>query len=386
MPLFGPPDVASLKAKRDVQGLIRALGYNGGVNVRRAAAAALGELGDVRAVEPLGLALKNPDWEGDWNDLSAAADALVRLGAPSVGPLIGILEWHSKVVRVVAAGALASVGRPAVRPLITLLADSDLETRETASQIVADIGADAIDELIEALKDAHIGRRQRAARILGEIGDPGGVASLVQALRDPIAGVRQAAARSLGEIADPSAADSLVNALTDSDLDVRKNAALSLAAMKDPRAIPELLHELRGPKPAAVLEALVKVGAPVVEPMLAMLADSKARGDEAWIVDELRSDVSTVFAGIGCPPEVGTLVAQLLGDAPAERSEAASELLRLYQSDSLDAQTKALLRAARPMIEQARASGLAQAASQGDSGSDPETGAPAPNLPASLAS
>jgi HEAT repeat protein len=386
MPLFGPPDVASLKAKRDVQGLSRALGYSGGVNVRRTAAAALGELGDVRAVEPLSLALKNPDWEGDWNDLSAAADALVRLGAPAVGPLIGILEWHSKVVRVVAAGALASIGRPAVRPLITLLADSDLETRETASQILADIGADAIDELIEALKGTHIGSRQRAARILGEIGEPRGVATLIQALRDPIAGVRQAAARSLGEVADPTAAESLVTALTDSDLDVRRSAALSLAAMKDPRAVPELLHELRGAKPATVLDALVKIGAPVVGPMLAMVADSKARGDEAWIVDELRSDVAAVLAGIGCPPEVGALVGQLLGEAHAERAEAASELWRLYESHGLDALTKALLGAARPMIEQVRPSGLAEAGSQGDGDSGPETGAPVPNLPASLAS
>ncbi len=42
MGLFGPPNVEKMKAKRDVKGLIQALGYQKGSNVRRGAAVALG--------------------------------------------------------------------------------------------------------------------------------------------------------------------------------------------------------------------------------------------------------------------------------------------------------------------------------------------------------
>jgi HEAT repeat protein len=346
--------VATLKAKRDVPRLIRALESSGDANVRRAAAAALGELGDARAVEPLRLALTKSDREHDWRDTAAVADALVRLGAPSVGPLVATLGWHTQVVRVSVAGALAAIGRPAVQPLVELLGDADLETRETAGQILTDIGADAVEQLIEALSDELIRRRQWAARILGEIGDPRAVKPLARALGDPLAGVRQAAARSLGEINDPSAADALAAALEDSDAGVRVSAALALAELSDPRAVQLLLPELRGAKPQPALDALTKVGVPAVEPMLAMLTDSKARGDETWILEELRSDVSMVLAGIGYPEEVVGLVSTLFAEESSQRSEAASELIRLYQSTGLDEQAKALIRAAGPALDQAR--------------------------------
>ena len=53
MSLFGPPDVDKLKAKGDIKGLIKALGYQRDWQVRVSAARALGEIGDARAVEAL---------------------------------------------------------------------------------------------------------------------------------------------------------------------------------------------------------------------------------------------------------------------------------------------------------------------------------------------
>ena len=44
MPLFGPPDVNKLAAKRDLRGLIKALGYQQDVGVR---------IGTVEALEAL---------------------------------------------------------------------------------------------------------------------------------------------------------------------------------------------------------------------------------------------------------------------------------------------------------------------------------------------
>jgi HEAT repeat protein len=352
--LFGPPDVEKLKVKRDVQGLIRALGYAADASVRRAAVEGLAELGDARAVDPLILALKNPDWQHDWHDTAALTDALTRLGTPSVGPLIDALAWHSNVVRVSAAGALAAIGRPAIPPLIELLGAADLETREAVGQILAEIGADAIDQLIEALNGEVISRRLRAARVLGEIGDPRAVEPLTRALSDELAGVRQAAVRSLGAIADPRAAGALVSALADPSMDVRWFAALALAEMRDPRAVQTLLPELLRAKGPDAVDALVKIGGPVVEPLLAMLTDLKARGDEPWMLEELRSEAPKILVRIGCRQDVATLVAQLFAEGQEESSAAASELSLLSSSAELDAQTRALVLAARPHIERVR--------------------------------
>ena len=76
MPLFGPPNVEKLKAKRDVKGLIKALGYQKDGHVRNAAAGVLGQIGDTRAVELLIAALK----DRDSNVREAAAGALEALG------------------------------------------------------------------------------------------------------------------------------------------------------------------------------------------------------------------------------------------------------------------------------------------------------------------
>lgn len=57
----GKPDVDALKAQGDVDGLIEALRYQKDPNVRRAAAVALGELGDQRAKVPLHGALEDDD-------------------------------------------------------------------------------------------------------------------------------------------------------------------------------------------------------------------------------------------------------------------------------------------------------------------------------------
>ena len=133
MSLFGPPKVEKLKAKGDVQGLIKALNYKknsridltkaspqvrakvrGYVAVREAAAKALGELGDTRAVEPLGVALKHG------NVGQAAVAALGQIGnAQAVDLLIAALEDRFKWE---AAEALGKIGDArAVEPLTALL-------------------------------------------------------------------------------------------------------------------------------------------------------------------------------------------------------------------------------------------------------------------------
>lgn len=61
MPLFKPSDIENMQAKKDIEGLVRALGYKEDYYVRMDAARALGKIGDPRAVEPLIAALKDEE-------------------------------------------------------------------------------------------------------------------------------------------------------------------------------------------------------------------------------------------------------------------------------------------------------------------------------------
>jgi HEAT repeat protein len=87
--------------------------------VRRAAATALGQLKDTRAVEPLLSALHDTDSEVR----RAAAEALGQLGdARAVEPLLSTLEDHEPFVCEAAVQALGRLGDArAVRPLLRRL-------------------------------------------------------------------------------------------------------------------------------------------------------------------------------------------------------------------------------------------------------------------------
>jgi len=166
MSLFGPPDVNKLKAKQNVNGLIKALNYQKDWMVRKAAAEALGEIKDSRAVEPLSAALKDSNEWVRWH----AAEALGKIGASAVEPLIVALkDRDQKNAHRAVAEALGRIGTPAVEPLIVALKDRDQNVRCAAAEALGKIkDARAVEPLIAALKDTDV--RARAAGALKDIG------------------------------------------------------------------------------------------------------------------------------------------------------------------------------------------------------------------------
>ena len=83
--------------------------------VRMDAAIALGEIGDVRAVDPLIEALADPDYRVR----REAARGLGKIGdACAVDPLIKTLSDKDWRVREVAIESLEKIGEPVVEPLI----------------------------------------------------------------------------------------------------------------------------------------------------------------------------------------------------------------------------------------------------------------------------
>jgi HEAT repeat protein len=207
MPLFGPPNIAALEAKRDTQGLIKALSYKDPI-VRIAAADALAPLRDPLAVEPL----------------------------------VALLRDENAGVRRAAVAALSARGGfRVVDPLVSALADPDPDVRAAASTAV----------YRRLMTDPDQDARQATAVALGKIRDTGGVEPLIRAIADADEGVSLAAIRALQAIGDVRAVMPLVLAQAREQARQRSGGRSSLAIE---RAASSALDALCGPTAIDTLE------------------------------------------------------------------------------------------------------------------------------------
>lgn len=130
---------------------------------------------------------------------------------------------------------------------------------------------DEIEIQIDLLKDPDWAVRREAVITLGEMGDERCVEPLVRSLRDGDWQVREAAVEALGMVGSPSV-DLLVKQLR--DWNVRKYAIRALGKIKDERVLTPLLAQLRSDEfKEDATEALVELGQPAVEQLLAALKD-----------------------------------------------------------------------------------------------------------------
>ena len=182
MGIFGPPNIEKMKAKKNVKGLIKALGYKKNFQVRFDAARLLGEIGDPRAVQPL----------------------------------IDALEDEEVMVRNEAARVLGEIGDPrAVDPLINALdreEDYSIGVRWDVIEALGKLGdTRALEPLTALLRDKADDTRLHAARALGKIGDPSAVDPLITALKDKYGKVRRAATAALKKLQRKSSVSSLAS-------------------------------------------------------------------------------------------------------------------------------------------------------------------------------
>lgn len=157
--LFGPPNVEKMKARGDVQGLIKALGYKA----------------------------KAADYKAESEIRHAAARALVEIGAPAVELLLVALRNEDMGVRHRAAYALGDIGDPrAVHPLTAALKDAYGDVRRAAATALGKIGdSRAVEPLLAMFnndsEDPYI--REVCAEALGKLGDVRAIEPLVCALQ-----------------------------------------------------------------------------------------------------------------------------------------------------------------------------------------------------------
>jgi len=186
--------------------LIRKLNHEDLI-IRLSAIKALGEIRDAIAVDPLVATL------GDKDCGCTAANALARIGKPSVESLCAALKDDSAIARRNAATALGKIkDASAVEPLIATLKDEDLIVRRNAATALGQIqDARAVESLISALKDKNPIVRRNVATALGQIQDARAVESLISALKDKDAIVRANAVTALGGIGKPAVEALIVN-------------------------------------------------------------------------------------------------------------------------------------------------------------------------------
>jgi HEAT repeat protein len=256
--------VRRLKERGDTRGLIRAL-RNRDHGVQYEAAEALGELRDPAAIPALMGALTGDQYSGiRWK----AAEALAKIGTPSVPSLIGVVDNPDADIRWKAAVTLGEIGDPrAIPPLIAMLSDKDRFVRSRAVYALILIGPPAVGSLSEALNHGNADVRQSAVTALGKIGDLPAISALVHALGDPSAEVRQEAVSALAGQGKKAFA-AISAALYDQNDLVRQGAALALAGTGDEKAIPLLR------------QALVSADPETEKVLLSAIRDIEARGSQ----------------------------------------------------------------------------------------------------------
>ena len=302
-----------------VSPLIQALGDADG-QVSRMAMAALGEIGDARAIPPLIGRLKS-----DAPFMSrAAADALVEIGEASVLPLMSVASEKGKarqraldtLIRIgadgvaplleglqsdparyeaVALAVLPEIGTPAAEAVAALWKAPDSSGNDLWGRLLLAMGPPAVPFLVEALKGRDLHLALQGARILGKMGDERGVAPLMEALASDEPVLQAVSAKALADMGEPAvsalvsvladpefsaqgmvravlkemgapAAEPLIRVLNSDDALLVKRAAAILVEMES-AAVPALIRHLSDPDLAVqrhCAEILVEIGAPAV--------------------------------------------------------------------------------------------------------------------------
>lgn len=178
----------------------------------------------------------------------------------------------------------------------------------------------AIELLLAQLTGGDDARAEAAAAKLASLG-PDALDALVQMASSSLPDQRWWALRTLAEIPQPQVPDLLAAALHDPELSVRQCAALGLRQQPNTRAVADLIALLDASDSLTAdlaADALVAVGKPAVEPLLAVLADGQPRA---------RLLAAKALALIGDPQAIPALFYALEED---------SALLEYWASEGLD--------------------------------------------------
>ncbi len=204
---FFKPDIKKMRERKDINGLANAL-KDKDIVVRMNAAYALGDIGDIRAVEPLIEALKDV-----WGVKLAAATALGNLhDERAIEPLEALkkgsgVTTHSELESKEAAVALARIKRDVPRLIEALETEPELVSRVAAIKELGKLGdTRAVEPLIGMFSKPCFDEFERGNThyqiivALGNLGDERAIEPITRALQDKVEIVRKAAEEALKKI------------------------------------------------------------------------------------------------------------------------------------------------------------------------------------------
>jgi HEAT repeat protein len=163
-----------------------------------------------------------------------AQSALVRIGSPSVKPLIAALKSKNRDTRKLAVEALSMINDPrAFEALISALKDENSDVRKHAAEALGDIkDARAMKPLIASLHDKKSVVRYTAHEalitIIKELKEQQAEKQLVDMLKYKDLSIQQVVIKALGNIPETRVAENLVPFLGNTNQDIRKNTAEAL--------------------------------------------------------------------------------------------------------------------------------------------------------------
>lgn len=149
----------------------------------------------------------------------------------AVDPLIKALNDGDSDVRKTAANALGKIGdAKAIEPLINRLYDEESEVSKAALHALVNIGIPSIEPLARLLRTATGQIKILAATGLGSIGSSRAIDPLIAASRDSEPKVRKAVVIALSKIKDSRAVEAIANMMNDRDPDVANTATHGLGS------------------------------------------------------------------------------------------------------------------------------------------------------------
>ena len=205
------------------------------VDQQRPAIAALGKIGDPRAIPMLKKLL-----DSEYAVIGrVAAEALGEIGTTEcIELLVGALGHPDRSVRGEAALALVRLGEVALEAVLAALGSENRAQRENAANVLSDWGEPAVPGILQAAASESPVERWGALLAINVL-----IAKHANAITDEVRGVvigafedeearvRRFAARAEGEIRDAAAIPVLIAHLTDEDRQMRLNSRASLARL-----------------------------------------------------------------------------------------------------------------------------------------------------------
>lgn len=174
------------------------------IEVRQAAAKALGHTQHPAALPYLMEALRDPFW---WYEREVQAgdlfDAIEKMGTVAVDSLIAALKDPEGTVRKYAALLLGRIGDArAIEPLGNALYDLHHDVGKASAEALVNFGVRSFEILVEAMEHPEMWIRIHSVDVLPRITEPRVSLVLLEMLKDPEREVKRHVIEAMGELKD----------------------------------------------------------------------------------------------------------------------------------------------------------------------------------------